>query len=62
MRTALLPAVIGLLSLCALPTGADSLREAIASDYAYLDSLFKQLHANPELSMQEAGNVRPAGA
>ena len=53
MRTALLPAVIGLLSLCALPTGADSLREAIASDYAYLDSLFKQLHANPELSMQE---------
>ena len=55
LRTpALLPAVIGLLSLCAAPAGAATLREAIASDYAYLEALFKHLHANPELSMQEA--------
>ncbi len=33
---------------------AQTLKEAIASDYtAHLDSLFKHLHANPELSMQE---------
>ena len=32
---------------------AQSLDEAIAADYAYLDALFKHLHANPELSMQE---------
>jgi amidohydrolase len=50
---ALLPAVMGLLSLCAAPAGAASLREAIALDYAYLESLFKHLHANLELSMQE---------
>jgi Peptidase family M20/M25/M40 len=51
---AVLPAVMGLLSLCVAPAGAASLREAIASDYAYLESLFEHLHANPELSMQEA--------
>jgi len=32
---------------------AQSLDEAIAADYPYLDSLFKHLHENPELSMQE---------
>ena len=35
------------------PARADSLGEAIADDYPYLESLFKHLHANPELSMQE---------
>jgi amidohydrolase len=32
---------------------ATPLQDAIESDYAYLDELFKHLHANPELSMQE---------
>ena len=32
---------------------ATPLQDAIESDYAYLDELFKYLHANPELSMQE---------
>lgn len=32
---------------------ASPLEDAIASDYPYLDSLFKHLHANPELSLQE---------
>ena len=32
---------------------ASSLSDAIEADYAYLDSLFKHLHENPELSMQE---------
>jgi amidohydrolase len=32
---------------------ATPLEDAIAADYPYLDSLFKYLHANPELSLQE---------
>ncbi len=32
---------------------ASPLQDAIASDYPYLDGLFKHLHANPELSLQE---------
>jgi hippurate hydrolase len=39
----------------ALQVGAQAspLEDAIASDYLYLDNLFKHLHANPELSLQE---------
>ncbi|MDH5262241.1 MAG: amidohydrolase [Gammaproteobacteria bacterium] len=32
---------------------ASPLEDAIASDYPYLDGLFKHLHLNPELSLQE---------
>ncbi len=32
---------------------ASPLEDAIASDYPYLEDLFKHLHANPELSLQE---------
>lgn len=32
---------------------AQSLDDAIAADYPYLDKLFQHLHENPELSMQE---------
>ncbi len=32
---------------------AQSLDNAISADYPYLDNLFKDLHQNPELSMQE---------
>jgi hippurate hydrolase len=54
MKTrALLPAVMAVLSICAAPARAESLGGAIARDYRYLESLFKHLHANPELSMQE---------
>jgi hippurate hydrolase len=35
------------------PAWADTLSDAIAGDYAYLESLFQHLHANPELSLQE---------
>jgi hippurate hydrolase len=37
----------------AATASAQSLDEAIAADYPYLDKLFKHLHENPELSMQE---------
>jgi amidohydrolase len=52
-KRALLAGVIAVLSLCALPARAESLGAAIAGDYPYLESLFRHLHANPELSMQE---------
>ncbi len=44
--------VAGLLGLY-VTAEATPLQDAIESDYAYLDSLFKHLHANPELSLQE---------
>ena len=43
---------IGALAI-ALGAHASPLSEAIDADYEYLDALFKHLHANPELSMQE---------
>jgi hippurate hydrolase len=39
--------------LTGAPSRASELQEAIAADYPYLEALFKHLHANPELSMQE---------
>ncbi len=32
---------------------ADSLKEAVSADYAYLEALYQYLHANPELSFKE---------
>ncbi|MCB1553795.1 MAG: amidohydrolase [Xanthomonadales bacterium] len=50
------------------PAHAGTLREDIAADYPYLESLFQHLHAHPELSMQEfetakrlADELRPLG-
>ena len=37
----------------AASVNADTLRDAIDTDYDYLEELFEHLHANPELSMQE---------
>lgn len=53
MRALALPAVIAVLSIGAAPARTESLADAIAGDYPYLESLFRHLHANPELSMQE---------
>lgn len=45
---------LGFLAMAMLTaTQASELEEAVNSDYAYLDQLFKHFHANPELSMQE---------
>ncbi len=41
---------------------ASPLRESIDADYAYLDALFKHLHANPELSMQEVETAKRLAA
>ena len=37
---------------------ASPLRDSIDADYSYLDALFKHLHANPELSMQEVETAK----
>lgn len=37
---------------------ASPLRDSIDADYPYLDALFKHLHANPELSMQEVETAK----
>ena len=52
MKTLLLAAAAAL-SLGASPAVADPLREAVAKDMPSLISLYRDLHAHPELSMQE---------
>ena len=52
-QSALFTAAIATLLLWPVTTRGSSLADAIDADYPYLDALFKHLHANPELSMQE---------
>jgi hippurate hydrolase len=40
-------------ALLAVPAHADPLRDAVAKDMPSLTALYRELHANPELSMQE---------
>ena len=49
MRTAFVTCML----LIAVAAKAESLSAAIDADYEYLDRLFRYLHANPELSLQE---------
>ena len=39
-------------SILAAPAGAATLNEAISADMPQLMTLYRDLHANPELSMQ----------
>lgn len=48
----LLAAGAALIALSAAAAQAD-LREDVAADYAYVEALYKHLHANPELSFKE---------
>ena len=50
MKTLLVAAAAALL---ATPASAATLREAVAADMPQLMALYRDLHANPELSMQE---------
>jgi hippurate hydrolase len=52
VRAALASLLLASTILC-VPANADPLAQAVAGDYPYLKSLFEELHANPELSMQE---------
>ena len=60
MRTRLLAAAA---SLClAAPASADTLRDAVAKDMPSLLTLYRDLHANPELSMQEVKSAAKLAA
>src|SRR4051795_8932636 len=52
MRNMLLAALL-LSSVTAAPAGAQDLRSAIRADMPDLMALYRDLHAHPELSMQE---------
>jgi amidohydrolase len=52
MRSQMLAATL-LLAMAATPASADPLRDAVAKDMPSLLAVYKDLHANPELSMQE---------
>lgn len=49
-----LPLIAGLSLLLTSPAVADPLEDAVAADLPSLVALYKQLHASPELSFQEA--------
>jgi len=49
-----LPLIAGLSLLLTSPAVADPLEQAVAADLPSLVALYKQLHASPELSFQEA--------
>jgi hippurate hydrolase len=46
-------AAIAALSIATTPAAADTLRDAITADMPSLMTIYRDLHANPELSMQE---------
>ena len=50
------------LVLAAAPVQADELRDAVAADLPALVELYKDLHANPELSFQEVETARKLAA
>lgn len=53
MNRKLIPALAACLLPLASATADPALRSAVASDYAYLGSLFEHFHRNPELSFRE---------
>ncbi len=50
------------LALVAVPAEADELRDAVAADLPALVELYKDLHANPELSFQEVETAKKLAA
>lgn len=56
----LIPGLFGVLAMACCTPGAQAsgLRTAIDADYPYLEALFRHLHANPELSMQETETAK----
>jgi amidohydrolase len=53
MRSTLFAAFLSLSVMTSTAAAADPLREAVASDMPSLLALYRDLHANPELSMEE---------
>jgi amidohydrolase len=61
MRRSLLAAFLAMSAL-ASPAAADPLRDAVAKDMPSLLTLYRDLHANPELSMQETRSAAKLAA
>ena len=62
MRLMAIRAGASALALMAVPAQADGLREAVAADMPALVELYKDLHANPELSFQEVETAKKLAA
>ncbi len=58
MRLMAIRAGASALALMAVPAQADELRDAVAADMPALVELYKDLHANPELSFQEVETAK----
>ncbi|MBA3676679.1 MAG: amidohydrolase [Sphingosinicella sp.] len=61
MRRSLLAALLSL-TIFSSPAAADPLRDAVAKDMPSLLTLYRDLHANPELSMQETRSAAKLAA
>jgi len=62
MTRAFALAGVGALALWAMPAQADELRDAVAEDMPGLVELYRDLHANPELSFQEFETAKKLAA
>ncbi|MBU7581070.1 MAG: amidohydrolase [Porphyrobacter sp.] len=62
MRLTAIRAGVGLLALVAVPAQADGLRDAVTAQMPELTALYRDLHANPELSFQEVQTAKKLAA
>jgi len=62
MKRAAIWAGISAIAFAATPAQADELRDAVAADLPALVELYKDLHANPELSFQEVETSKKLAA
>jgi hippurate hydrolase len=62
MRIKAIRAGVAAAALMAVPAQADELRDAVAADLPALVELYKDLHANPELSFQEVETAKKLAA
>jgi hippurate hydrolase len=62
MRIKAIRAGVAAAALMAAPAQADELRDAVAADLPALVELYKDLHANPELSFQEVETAKKLAA
>ena len=56
-NTALAASLLALIT-AAMPTHADDLSKAVEKDYSYIEALYKNFHANPELSFKESKSAK----
>jgi len=52
-KSRLMAIAVAISAIASVPASADTLRDAIAKDMPSLMEIYRDLHANPELSFQE---------